>query len=197
MTRLLREHPQIDAELAQQSPFLLIPRRLRAAVQLGYLTPQEASLALAAALGIPLPQAQQQIATGMPSAPPSGLLGPNGQPVGPPPGQAPLPGVPQAPGVPQVPPVAPLPPDTGSLANQAMMRGPVGPNAGPGTLAIASDYRPLLGRWAASTLVLKESLTANSALRATDNPDLPPANDGVVTFYAGGETIARLPLTLR
>lgn len=64
-------------------------------------------------------------------------------------------------------------------------------------LTVDSDYRPFLTRWAASTIEMEETLTPNSALRATDNPDLPPANDGVATFYAGGEPLARLPLTLR
>jgi D-alanyl-D-alanine carboxypeptidase (penicillin-binding protein 5/6) len=75
--------------------------------------------------------------------------------------------------------------------------GPVDASAASGRLAIDSEYRPFLGRWAASTLSMEEALTPNSALRATDNPDLPSANDGVATFYAGGERIARLPLTIR
>lgn len=67
----------------------------------------------------------------------------------------------------------------------------------PAQLRVDSDYRPFLTRWAASTLTLEETLTPNSPLRATDNPDLPPANDGVASFSAGGEPIARLPLVRR
>ena len=67
-------------------------------------------------------------------------------------------------------------------------------NGSKRSLSIASSYRPFLTRWEASTLTLEAALTPNSSLRATDNPDLPPANAGAATFYAGGEPIARLPL---
>ena len=67
----------------------------------------------------------------------------------------------------------------------------------PEHLTVDSDYRPFLPRWVASTVTMEETLTPNSPLRVTDNPDLPPANDGVASFYAGGEPVARLPLTLR
>lgn len=64
-------------------------------------------------------------------------------------------------------------------------------------LAVASSFAPVLPRWRADTVASKISLAADSSLRATDNPDLPPPNAGTATFYSGGEPIARLPLELQ
>jgi hypothetical protein len=64
-------------------------------------------------------------------------------------------------------------------------------------LGIASNATVYIPRWQASSLTREVDLTPDSTLRATDNPDLPPPNDGAVTFYAEGSPIARLPLRLR
>jgi D-alanyl-D-alanine carboxypeptidase len=64
-------------------------------------------------------------------------------------------------------------------------------------LQVATTEAPLLSRLTASNLVADVSTSPDSLLRATDDPDLPPANDGVATFYSGGEPIARLPLERR
>jgi D-alanyl-D-alanine carboxypeptidase len=74
-----------------------------------------------------------------------------------------------------------------------------GQNGGTATdrLQVATVDAPLLNRHVAGSLVSDISATAESPLRATDNPDLPPANEGVATFYAGSEPIARLPLVRR
>jgi D-alanyl-D-alanine carboxypeptidase len=68
--------------------------------------------------------------------------------------------------------------------------------AGGPNLVVAGDYAPILQNWKAGTVALDLSLTADSPLRQTDNPDLPPANEGVATFYAAGAPLARLPLEL-
>jgi D-alanyl-D-alanine carboxypeptidase len=61
-------------------------------------------------------------------------------------------------------------------------------------LQVATAEAPLVNRLTASGLVAAVSATPDTPLRATDDPDLPPANDGVATFYSGGESIARFPL---
>lgn len=65
-----------------------------------------------------------------------------------------------------------------------------------GALRAAADGPSaiFLPRWQAETIDLALDLTSDAPSRATDNPDLPPANAGLVTIYAGGDPIARLPL---
>lgn len=64
-------------------------------------------------------------------------------------------------------------------------------------LAVAQPTTAFLTAWEAATLSTTLDLTPDAPLRATENPDLPDQNDGAVTFYAGGEPIARLPLAIR
>jgi serine-type D-Ala-D-Ala carboxypeptidase (penicillin-binding protein 5/6) len=73
------------------------------------------------------------------------------------------------------------------------------PSAGgtPRHLALAADAGAYLPRWQAETLTSQVDTTPDAALRATDSPDLPPANAGAVTVYAAGEPIARLPLVAK
>lgn len=51
--------------------------------------------------------------------------------------------------------------------------------------------------WQADTLRWTLDLTPDAPLRPSDNPDLPLHNAGTVTFYAGGDPVARLPLRQR
>ncbi|HEX5418261.1 MAG TPA: D-alanyl-D-alanine carboxypeptidase family protein [Chloroflexota bacterium] len=51
-----------------------------------------------------------------------------------------------------------------------------------------------LPNWQATDLTTRVNLTPDAPLRATDNPDLPPQNDGTITYSAAGQPIARLPL---
>lgn len=60
-------------------------------------------------------------------------------------------------------------------------------------LAVPAPTR-YLANWQAANLTTTLTLTPDSPLRATDNPDLPPQNDGTITYAAAGQTIARLPL---
>jgi D-alanyl-D-alanine carboxypeptidase (penicillin-binding protein 5/6) len=69
--------------------------------------------------------------------------------------------------------------------------------AGGQTLHVVGDYAPLVQNWRAQTIASDLSLTPDTPLRQTDNPDLPPANEGVATFYTSGEPIARMPLVRR
>lgn len=48
-----------------------------------------------------------------------------------------------------------------------------------------------LPRWQADSLAYLVDTTPDALLRATDNPDLPPANAGAVTVFAGGDPVAR------
>lgn len=69
------------------------------------------------------------------------------------------------------------------------------PPSGPaGVLASDGSLDRYLPRWEASTMTTHIDLTPDAPLRATDNPDLPPANAGAVTYYAAGAPIARFPL---
>lgn len=61
-------------------------------------------------------------------------------------------------------------------------------------LEIAPSTSVYLPTWQADNLTRQVDLTTDAPVRATESPDLPDQNDGVVTFYAGGEPIARLPL---
>jgi D-alanyl-D-alanine carboxypeptidase len=69
--------------------------------------------------------------------------------------------------------------------------------AGPRTLSVATASSAYLPRWQADDLAWQVDATPNAPLRATDNPDLPPPDDGAVTVYAGGEPVARLPLVAK
>jgi D-alanyl-D-alanine carboxypeptidase (penicillin-binding protein 5/6) len=60
--------------------------------------------------------------------------------------------------------------------------------------SVVSAPAPLRPNWQATTTAPDLSLSPDSPLRVTDNPDLPPSNAGVVTFWAAGEPVARLPL---
>jgi D-alanyl-D-alanine carboxypeptidase (penicillin-binding protein 5/6) len=62
-------------------------------------------------------------------------------------------------------------------------------------LSVSPETSVYLPRWQAQTLVSQIDPTPDAALRVTDDPDLPPADAGVVTFSAAGQPIARLPLT--
>lgn len=65
------------------------------------------------------------------------------------------------------------------------------------TLVVEPTTSVLLPSWQADGLARQVDLTPDAPVRATENPDLPDQNDGVATFYAGGEPIARLPLAAR
>jgi D-alanyl-D-alanine carboxypeptidase len=67
----------------------------------------------------------------------------------------------------------------------------------PQTLAVATDEAVYLPSWQAAQLAVQVDPEPDAALRATDNPDLPPANAGAATFSAAGAPIARLPLVAR
>lgn len=64
-------------------------------------------------------------------------------------------------------------------------------------LALESPTSVYLPAWQANGLTTQIDLTPDAPVRATENPDLPDQNDGAATYYAGGEPIARLPLTAR
>jgi D-alanyl-D-alanine carboxypeptidase len=64
----------------------------------------------------------------------------------------------------------------------------------PRKLAVGGSADAYLPRWRAATVSVQLALGRDSVLRATDNPDLPPADEGTATFYAGGDPLARLPL---
>ncbi len=70
-------------------------------------------------------------------------------------------------------------------------------SGGDRVLATAWDESAVQSRWQANTLRTDLTLTADSPLRETDDPDLPPADDGVATFLSGGEPVAQLPLHLK
>lgn len=110
----LAEEEVIEAERVRQHPLVAIPRAIRAAVRLGYLTPEEGEMVKAKELGL----------EGPPPPPIPQILGPNGQPL-----QAPAtPGVPQPPGGP---PIAPPVPDVNGAATTAQIEGAAGTNSGP------------------------------------------------------------------
>jgi D-alanyl-D-alanine carboxypeptidase len=67
----------------------------------------------------------------------------------------------------------------------------------PRKLAVAGSATAYLPRWRAASVSVQLALGRDSALRATDNPDLPSADEGTATFYAGGDPLARLPLVLQ
>lgn len=71
-----------------------------------------------------------------------------------------------------------------------------GPN-GPRQLAVLAPSSIYLPRWQAESVSWQIQATPDQPLWATDNPDLPPANDGAATAYAGGEPVARLPLAAK
>ena len=60
-------------------------------------------------------------------------------------------------------------------------------------LAVPAPTR-YLANWQAENMTTTLTLTLDSPLRATDNPDLPPQNDGTIIYTATGQPIARLPL---
>ena len=62
------------------------------------------------------------------------------------------------------------------------------------SVGVGTAHALYLPRWQADTLTWQIDLTPNEPLWATDNPDLPPSNQGTITFYAAGEPIARFPL---
>lgn len=116
------EEEQIHAEELLQSPLIKIPRMARAAVRMGYITPEEAMAFVAKELGLPPPQAAA--AAGM-------VLGPDGQPItsGGPPGVA-LP-TPTQSGVPGAgPDMLAVMSGVGSVPGLAMPNAPTPPNPG-------------------------------------------------------------------
>jgi len=66
-----------------------------------------------------------------------------------------------------------------------------------GDLVVADDSTIILSNWQSDTLASRLDLTPDAMMRATDDPDLPPANHGAATFSAAGDSIARLPLAIR
>ncbi|HXI18280.1 MAG TPA: hypothetical protein VNM48_18095 [Chloroflexota bacterium] len=112
----LAEEELIEAEKVRQHPLVAIPRAIRAAVRLGYLTPEEGDMVRMKELGIEMPAP--------PPAMPQ-LLGPNGEPMAP---TGSTPGVPQVPGGP---PIMPPVPDDAGYANTAQVMGAAGTNSGP------------------------------------------------------------------
>jgi len=113
----LAEEELIEAEKVRQHPLVAIPRAIRAAVRLGYLTPEEGNMVRLKELGIEMPAPP-------PMAPQ--LLGPNGEPMLPSPQSTP--GVPQVPGGP---PIMPPVPDEAAYAAAAQVAGAAGTNSGP------------------------------------------------------------------
>ena len=69
-----------------------------------------------------------------------------------------------------------------------------GAAAHPRKLAVGGSANAYLPRWRAAAVSVQLALGRDSVLRATDNPDLPPADEGTATFYGGGDPLARLPL---
>lgn len=67
----------------------------------------------------------------------------------------------------------------------------------PGYVLAVPPRTIYLPNWEAANLTTTVNLTPDSPLHATDNPDLPPANAGTITYVASGTGIARLPLARR
>lgn len=83
----------------------------------------------------------------------------------------------------------PLTPSPTSLARGS--GAPVSSSAAKSPALDASSI--FLPRWQADSLAYRVDTTPDALLRTTDNPDLPPANAGAVTVYAGGDAVARRP----